>query len=422
MSVLNRSRAQRLPSSGISAIMAAGVALLAMFTFLLIANPPLANAAETHYCWGATVTASEPCAPPYSYDAAYATGVQHSICLQPWFHHEKTKCTSGPGDSVYLESTYSEGEPFAIIDNAPGKTTVYAVGYYYPSRHEGGGGGGGGESPPPPLPEWHTENLGGSITEAPDIASWGSGRLDVFGRKSDGSLTHNWWNGSSWNSTWETIGAPGTFASGIGAAGSSGHEINVVGWSSSNAALDEWWSGSTWQLVNFGGSVLGSPDFDSPIDGSRADVWVRGAKNTLEHRWWTGSEWSAWANTGVAISSSPGAVSWGAGRTDVVTRAPNGSVQDTWWNGTETQTTNLGGTIEGAPTIASWAPGRLDVFVKGTDNALWTNWFEGGEWHTWHSLGGNLASDPGAVSWGPGRIDVVARLTNGTVQHWWWQQ
>jgi Repeat of unknown function (DUF346) len=278
-------------------------------------------------------------------------------------------------------------------------------------------------------PRWHTDNLGGNITQSPDIASWGSGRLDVFGRNPDGSLAHKWWNGSAWSS-WETIGSPGMLASGVGASGAAGKEINVVGRSPSNAVVDEWWNGSTWQFVNFGGNIKGVPDFASPMNGAGANVWAWGTKDTLEHRWWTGSAWSPWtvmdipegSGIGVPVASSPGASSWGAGRTDVFTRAPNGSVQDAWWDGTQSQITNIGGLIEGAPTVASWAPGRLDVFVKGTDNALWSNWYENGEWHSWHSIGGNLASDPGAVSWGNGRIDVVARLANGTIQHWWWQQ
>jgi hypothetical protein len=367
---------------------------------LLYIAVPKASASESHYCWGSTVEPGTQCDPPYIYDAAWASGAEHSICLQPWFHHEKTKCTSGPGDSVYLESTDPEGEPFAIIPNAKGSTKVYAVGFYYPSRHEGKSGGGGGESPPPP--EWHTENLGGSITGTPDVSSWGSGRLDIFGLNANGSLSHRWWNGTAW-SGWENVGSAGTFAAGVGAAGASGKDINVVGRASNNEAVDEWWNGSSWQLEHFGGSIVGTPDFASPINGERADLWARGTNNTLEHRWWTGTAWSPWTSTGVTIASSPGATSWASNRTDVVTRAPNGSVQ-------------------GSPTIASWAPGRLDVFVRGEDNALWTNWFEGGEWHTWHSLGGNLASDPGVASWGPGRLDVVARLANGTVQHWWWQQ
>jgi hypothetical protein len=264
---------------------------------------------------------------------------------------------------------------------------------------------------------WYEDSLGGSITEDPDVSSWGANRLDVFGRASDGSYRHKWWGGSTW-SGWETLGSPGMIVSGVGSVGISGNRVDAVGRTSTNSVVDMWWNGSAWLTENFGGNITGDPDFSS-ANGANYDIWARGASGMLEHRYWTGANWSPWESTGLAIASSPGAVSWGTGRLDVVARASDNSVLHFWWNGSKWITENMGGNIQGTPDIASWASGRLDIFARGADNTLMHKYYNG-TWSAWESLGGLLASSPGAVSWGPNRIDVVARASDNTVSHWYW--
>ena len=48
------------------------------------------------------------------------------------------------------------------------------------------------------------ESLAGLLTSAPAVASWASGRLDVFARGTDGALWHKWYDGN-W-SGWESLG------------------------------------------------------------------------------------------------------------------------------------------------------------------------------------------------------------------------
>ena len=52
------------------------------------------------------------------------------------------------------------------------------------------------------------EDMGGTFSSAPAVASWGSNRLDLFAKGMDNSLYHRYWNGSQW-SQWVTHG--GTF-------------------------------------------------------------------------------------------------------------------------------------------------------------------------------------------------------------------
>ena len=43
------------------------------------------------------------------------------------------------------------------------------------------------------------------LAGSPDVASWGSGRLDVFIQGIDQGLWHKWWDGTGW-SAWEPHG------------------------------------------------------------------------------------------------------------------------------------------------------------------------------------------------------------------------
>ena len=50
------------------------------------------------------------------------------------------------------------------------------------------------------------EELGGVLSSAPSVSSWGSKRLDVFARGPEGALWHQWFE-KSWKG-WESLGMP----------------------------------------------------------------------------------------------------------------------------------------------------------------------------------------------------------------------
>src|SRR5215204_963409 len=91
-------------------------------------------------------------------------------------------------------------------------------------------------------PLWFS--LGGRLTSAPAVCSWGPGRLDVFARGEGNSLLHKWLTGRDW-SDWESLGGELT----------------------SPPAAVSWGVG-------------------------RIDVFVRGTDQALWHRWFTGGGWS----------------------------------------------------------------------------------------------------------------------------------
>jgi len=267
----------------------------------------------------------------------------------------------------------------------------------------------------PVQPSWHGPGgLGGQIVGDPDVASWGSGRLDVFARGTTNTLHTKYYSGGSW-SGWINLGGP-ELTSGPGAVSWGSNRIDVVGRASNGTVTHYWYDGSKWSNESLGGSIIGSPDISS-WGGGRLDVFAWGSDNTLQHKWFTNGSWSSWESLGGTLTSGPGAVSSGANRIDVVARTTNADVAHWWYDGTW-HGDNLGGQIVGEPDISSWGTGRLDVFARGTNDALHHKWFQG-SWSGWENKGGILTSGPGAVSWGKDRIDVFGRATDNSVAQWW---
>jgi hypothetical protein len=180
---------------------------------------------------------------------------------------------------------------------------------------------------------WQKDNLGGYILSDPDISSWGSGRLDVFALGADGkTLFHKWFTeGAGW-SAWEerTTG----YSSSPSAVSWGYNRIDVVAKRASDGSVShEYWDGTSWQKDNLGGYVNGAPEITSWGPG-RLDVFALGADSkTMYHKWFTTAEgWSEWEALGTGYSSSPGAVSWGYNRLDVVgIRGSDNGIKHEYW-------------------------------------------------------------------------------------------
>jgi hypothetical protein len=269
---------------------------------------------------------------------------------------------------------------------------------------------------------WYVDNQGGNINSDPDIASWGSNRLDIFAKgAADNGLWHRAWS-NGWF-PWERIGTE-VLSSGPSAVSWGNGRLDMV--ARNATGIRHWWfeNPGSWNLAeNFTGTFTSDPDIAS-WGPNRLDIFVKGSDNRLWHKAWSNG-WFEWEQIGAAtLASGPGAVSWGSGRIDIVARASDNTVMHWWfdnstgvWSGPE----NLGGNITSDPDISSREPGRLDVFGKGADGTLQHKYYsKNGGWSNWESLGGSPASGPGAVSWGANRIDVVARAANNTVEHWYW--
>ncbi len=263
------------------------------------------------------------------------------------------------------------------------------------------------------------ESLGGSLASGPSVASWASGRLDVFARGNDGSLIHKWYDGSNWLG-WESLG--GHLTSDPSAVSWASGRLDVFARGPAGDLIHKWYGAGGWSgWESLGGVMVDGPGVTSWAAG-RLDVFVRGGDNALWHRWYDAG-WSAWERLGGILTSGPAAASMNAGRIDVFARGGDRALWHRWYDvGGWAKWESLAGILASGPAAASWGTGRLDVFMRGTDNAVWHDTYTATTttW-SWEYLGGSLTSGPGAVSWGVGRIDVFGRGPDMTLWHKWYQ-
>ena len=124
-------------------------------------------------------------------------------------------------------------------------------------------------------------SLGGGLTSAPAVCSWGPNRLDVFARGEDFALWHKY-----------------------------------------SPDLQNWvWS--DWEPL---GGVLNSPPAAVSWGEGRIDVFVRGTDRALWHKWFTDNEWSDWKSLGGVLNFGPAVASWGPGRLDVFARGTDNTI------------------------------------------------------------------------------------------------
>jgi hypothetical protein len=405
--VIDQLRTNRLKQSLI-----AGMAALAMSALFLLTAASPARAGESDFCWGVTLAkngqAGFSCEDPnYRYlTGVYGQGTQGHVCVGSLGSGEGLACSDDRSYGVYKGFSGAQALR-AFIMNYDGSTANKVYGHTWWN-----------DAPPPPPPSWHTgTNLGAFTADSPDIASMRSNRLDVFARGGTSSnLLTNWYPGTSWQG-WSNLGGP-LLASGPGAVSWGSERLDVVA-RASNGNLLHWWYDGLWHNENLGGNIVGDPDIAADGAGT-LHIFARGTDDTLQHKWHAGGRWYGWESLGGTLASGPGAVT--AGRViHVVGKTPSNAVTHWWFDGTWHSGDNLGGSIVGDPDLSSWGSGRLDVFARGADNTLQHKWYtDSSGWSGWESLGGSLTSGPGAVSWGVNRIDVVARDVNGAVAHWWY--
>lgn len=394
---------------------------LCFLTLALAANNASAATHERNFCWGKTITPSEPClgltegiATPYM-SGIYASG-DHSICVTSFLNQKVKKCSGGPGQGVYLDLT--PASPYTnypiIYTNSQSSTTVYGVVYW--------------QDPPVEEPgpaQWYQGSIsvgGGGTTAEPAISSWGVGRLDLFERGSDNHIYHQAWSGTKWLG-WENLG--GNVVSGPSAVSWSGGRIDLVAEEAGGSVRHQWFQNG-WGGPDFLGSTSATPAISSWGE-NRLDVFQKDASGTLYHRCWCGSQgWLGWEKVAEGLGSSPDAVSWGGGRIDVVAEMADHSLGLwSYQDGSGWSYKNLGGYITAKPAIASQGPGKLDIFARGVDNGLYHIWTTNyaASWSNWEPMtGGPLESGPDAVSWGLGRVDVVAAAeiakAPGQIKYW----
>jgi hypothetical protein len=230
--------------------------------------------------------------------------------------------------------------------------------------------------------QWHDwENLGGTITSSPGVASRARDSLDCFTRSENGDLD------------WKTLDGSDVFDSNLGHPKS--------------------------------GKFNGAPAAIS-WRSERLDMFVRGAEDALWHRRFSLlliPPFNDWQKLDIQIADAPAVASWAPNRLDVFTRSSNGEIIHTFSDGGSHFTVgrNLGHPkdlpFEGAPAAISRRPRTIDVFARGGDHTIWRIIFDGDDWGAWKRVAEDVGEGPAVASWAPQRVDLFGRNSRGEVVH-----
>jgi Repeat of unknown function (DUF346) len=256
---------------------------------------------------------------------------------------------------------------------------------------------------------WHRDSSGLVVNSAPAAATWGrylqttggvdtfTGPVDVFARGPNNELLHTWWS-TTWSGQHESLGHPPTGplteAPAVASWGPGRLDVFVRGsdnrlWQKSceiptsgqNEVCDgNDWSG--WQSPPIGGGALGSAPAAVSWGLGRIDVFTRGTDSGLYHVSFDGGNWGpGWAPLGGKTYEAPAVASRGAGRLYLFVRGTDGilyrqrfanGVWDGSWEGrggrnarfkgspAAVTATNIGGGC-GISNGGSW----LHVFLRG---------------------------------------------------------
>ncbi len=256
----------------------------------------------------------------------------------------------------------------------------------------------------------------------PAVSSWGQGRLDVFGRGTNNSVYHKYYDAGAWSPVWTNLG--GTTNYGPAAVSWGANRIDVFHVGTNCHLYHGWWDGVSWHLWEDLGGCLTSAPFVSSWGPGRLDVFGRGTDNSLQHTWYDSSTggWHGWQSLSGCLNGAGGATSMGANRIDIVVRGCDDAVYHKYYDkaagGWENGFDSLGGVTHSAPSISSW-PGHLDVWVRDTTNRVEYKSWDSSGWSSWqNNVGGQTNDAPAAVSWAPGRVDIfVIGSTDNSMWH-----
>lgn len=273
------------------------------------------------------------------------------------------------------------------------------------------------------LPWSGEEDLGGILTSAPAVASWGLNRLDCFARGLNNHMWHRSWGGNGWTN-WEDLGGILTSSPAVASWGLNRLDCFYRG--QNNHLWHRWYDGHWSNEQDLGGFLNSDPAVAS-WEPNRLDIFYKGPNNTMLHRWWDGHAWNNGDDDlGGNLVSGPAVASWGPNRLDCFYVGPGNTMWHRAYDGGWKDEEDLGGGLIDRPAAASWGPNRLDCFYTGPQFTMVHRWWDGNAWSGEEDLGGALAAGPAVASWGPpgppwapGRLDCFYRGDNDHMLHRW---
>jgi len=272
---------------------------------------------------------------------------------------------------------------------------------------------------------WSSESLGGAIITVPTAVSWGVDRLDVFALSTDSACAHRWWDGHIWHA-WESLG--GTFTSAITAVSGRTNGIDLFGISTKGECLHRSWRGSRWtgwENINAPGVYV--REVKAVAAGDTLNVFITSittTTNPMYHGYWDGTRW-VWneidrhggsnVQTITAIAQIPNHI-------DLFTIGWNHKLLHNVWNG------NQWGMWEtlGDLTILEISACRrtsttMELFAMDTENHWWHKTWKDPTWSEWESNIGSPSGGISCIAISPQRFDAISFVSSGLLlRHYHW--
>lgn len=207
-------------------------------------------------------------------DRLWAKSIGENGSSAPWLPWGGV-LTSSPAVSTHFDETVANHKVHHIFVRGTDNQLWYRM---IPVNHSW---------PTFPYTQWTP--LGGVLTSAPAAASWQPGRIDVFARSTNNTLSHRVFiEGSGWFQ-WEDLG--GELTSGPTVASWGPNRLDVFARGTDAALWHKFWANGWSNWSSLGGGI--APDA-APAATSvgttwgvgHLDVYIRGTDNRLWHRYW----------------------------------------------------------------------------------------------------------------------------------------
>ena len=259
------------------------------------------------------------------------------------------------------------------------------------------------------------DSLGGNLDHYTVLSATANGAnpIDVFGKADNNSIYHKYWDGSSWQPQGESLENldDGTteFISRPTAVSWGPNRTDIFALDAEHTTKHQYWDGTTWlsKWESLGDAQLSDSPTAISWGVNRLDLFgIDLDSGGLLHIYWDGSQWSKWENlgtpsadVGLASSGTVAATSWSTNRIDIVVLGTDGAYYYKYWDGSQWQPSatdfiSKGGDFSSSPAVVSWGENRLDIYGVGTDSKLKHMTWYGSGWYpsdgTFETLGGPL--------------------------------
>lgn len=292
-------------------------------------------------------------------------------------------------------------------------------------------------------PSYNTiEALGGDFDSPPTAVACGTGNMHIFSLAQNQSLEHKQYDGTAWQpseTTFENLGGEFDDTEVLAVTVNGSNPLDIFGKAPNASISHKFYDGSSWQpqgdaLEDLGyGNAFAYGVATVSWGPDRLDVFAIYQNLTLAHLYWDGTKWSSqWEGLGDdELAGTPTAISWGAGRLDIFgIDASSGALLHIVWDGSQwSGWENLGTpaanvAFTGTVAATSWSASRIDIVVLGTDGQYYYKYYDGSQWQPseteFISKGGNFLSSPAVVSWGENRLDIYGVGNDTMLQHQAW--